>query len=100
MIVTDSAIIGNEHICSLWEYSHRPSQKFGRFIHTAGRDRNDLSWANFYSFLKLSTGFVRAAIILWKPTVNMGINNASIPARANLHQANVICRQNLPASYS
>ena len=42
--------------------------------------------SQFYSVLKLFTGFAIAAFIAWKLTVINAINKARIPAIANTHQ--------------
>ena len=39
-----------------------------------------------YSVRKLFTGFIRAALMLWKLTVSKAMNTVSKPASANNHQ--------------
>ena len=48
-------------------------------------------WGLFtYSVLKLFTGFTIAAFIAWKLTEMIATAKAAIPARANIHQLNVV----------
>src|SRR5689334_13522407 len=44
----------------------------------------------FYSLRKLFAGFINAALIVWKLTVNKVINNAPPLAAANIHQLGVV----------
>src|SRR5579872_2470781 len=43
-------------------------------------------WVAFYSFLKLFTGFMRAAFKAWKLTVSRVINRIPAPAEAKIHK--------------
>lgn len=44
----------------------------------------------FYSYLKLSTGLLVAALQLCQLTVNNAISNAIAPAKAKIHQLNPV----------
>jgi hypothetical protein len=49
-----------------------------------------LSWLKFYSYLKLSIGFLVAARQLCQLTVSSAIPSASKPASAKIHQLSVV----------
>src|SRR5438552_14917853 len=49
-------------------------------------DINKIRDQKSYSVLKLFTGFINAARIVWKLTVINAMNSAARPATANIHQ--------------